>query len=77
LDVYYEKESYEAMDYYFANIGGTVKILEKALCDWKKFGFQKYEGDIEKLGLPEWSTGKAIQVPILPKVTNICNYKYI
>jgi hypothetical protein len=62
LDVYYEKESFENLDYYFENVKGTVKILEDSLCNWKDFGFEKYEGDIEKLGLPEWSQGKAVQV---------------
>ena len=62
VDTYYEKESFENLDYYFENVRGTVKILEDSLCNWKDFGFEKYEGDIEKLGLPEWSVGKAVQV---------------
>ncbi len=41
-----------------------MKILEDELCDWKAFKFQKYESDIEKLGLPEWSVGKAVQLYI-------------
>ena len=62
LDIYYEKESFENIDYFFENVRGTVKVLEDSLCNWKDFGFEKYEGDIERLGLPEWSVGKAVQV---------------
>ena len=64
LDVYYEKESYEVLGYIFANVAGTVKILEDELCDWKKFKFEKYEGDVELLGRPEWAKGKAVQLYI-------------
>ena len=41
-----------------------MKVLEDELCDWTAFKFQKYESDIEKLGLPEWSVGKAVQLYI-------------
>ena len=65
LDVYYERESYEVLDYIFANIAETkLKILEDELCDWKKFKFEKYEGNVELLGGPEWAKGKAVQLYI-------------
>ena len=64
LDVYYEKESLDVLIYIFENVAGTVKVLEDELCNWRDFGFKKYEGDIELLGLPEWSTGKAVQLYI-------------
>ena len=64
LDVYYEKESFDMLDSIFANVRGTMKVLEDSFCDWREFGFEKYEGDVEKLGLPEWSFGKAVRIYI-------------
>jgi len=65
LDVYYERESYEVLNRIFANVEGKMKVLEDELCDWTKFGFQKYEGNVELLGLPEWAKGKAVQGPMI------------
>ena len=48
----------------FENINGTIRILEDDLCDWKQFGFKKYEGNIELLGGEEWKTGQAIEIYI-------------
>ena len=48
----------------FANVNGTVNVLEDSLCDWRQFGFEKYEGNIELLGTEYWKTGKAIQIYI-------------
>ncbi len=39
-----------------------INVLERDLCDWRQFPFQKYEGNVELLGNPEWRTGRAIQV---------------
>lgn len=64
LDVYFEKESFDMLNYFFANVRGTMKVLEESLCDWREFGFEKYEEDVEKLGLPEWSVGKAVRLYI-------------
>ena len=61
LDTYFEKQSIQLLEQYFENVT-QHKVLEEDLCDWKKFGFQKYQGNIEHLGNPEWKTGKAIQV---------------
>ena len=40
----------------------THSILEEDLCDWRQFGFRKYEGDVEHLGQPQFRTGHAIQI---------------
>lgn len=64
-DVYYEKESFEVLDRYFENI--NIPTLEDGLCDWRTFPFQKYEGNIEELGDPEWKTGKAIEIFVAKK----------
>jgi len=61
-DVYLEKQSYLFMNLIFKNINETTKVLEDGLCDWRQFGFQKYEGSIDFLGAPEWKTGKAIEI---------------
>ena len=61
LDTYFEKESKERLELIFENVN-KHKVLEEDLCNWKSFGFQKYEGNIELLGDPEWKTGKAIQL---------------
>jgi len=61
LDTYFEKQSIQLLEKYFENVTAH-KVLEEDLCDWKKFGWQKYQGNIELLGNPEWSTGNAIQV---------------
>ena len=50
------------MNLIFKNINETTKVLEDGLCDWRQFGFQKYEGNIDFLGNPEWKTGKAIEI---------------
>ena len=50
------------MNLIFKNVNDTVKVLEDGLCDWRQFGFQKYEGNIEHLGNPDWKTGKAIEI---------------
>lgn len=63
-DTYFEKESYKYMEYFFANLNGTVKILEEDLCDWTQFGFKKFEGNIETLSADYWKTGHAIQIYI-------------
>ena len=48
----------------FANINGTVNVLEDSLCDWTQFPFEKYEGNIELLGGEEWRKGQAIELYI-------------
>ena len=50
------------MNLIFKNINETTKVLEDGLCDWRQFGFQKYEGNIDFLGTTEWKTGKAIEI---------------
>ena len=52
------------MNLIFRNVNETIKVLEDGLCDWRQFGFQKYEGNIEFLGTHEWQTGKAIEIYI-------------
>ena len=61
LDTYFEKQSIQLLEKYFENVTAH-KVLEEDLCDWKKFGWQKYQGNIELLGNPEWIKGNAIQV---------------
>ena len=61
LDTYFEKESYDLLKLYFENVDDH-KVLEEDLCNWKNFGFQKYQGNIEFLGSPEWRTGNAVQI---------------
>lgn len=48
----------------FNGVNGTIKVLEDSLCDWRQFGFQKYEGNIELLGTDDWMIGKAIAIYI-------------
>ena len=61
IETYFEKESKERLEHYFENVN-KHKVLEDDLCDWISFGFQKYEGNIELLGNPEWRTGRAIEI---------------
>jgi len=61
-DTYYEKEAFQFLNKIFANINGTVNVLEDSLCDWQQFGFRKYEGNVELLGSDSWRTGQAIQI---------------
>ncbi len=61
LDPYLEKEAHDFMSVIFEHVD-AIKVLETDLCDWRQFPFQKYEGDVELLGRPEWRVGKAIQV---------------
>lgn len=63
-DTYYEKEAYFFLDKIFANLNGTVNILEDSLCDWTQFGFRKYEGNVELLGSESWKVGQAIEIYI-------------
>merc|ERR1712001_131626 len=61
IETYFEKESKERLEHYFENVN-KHKVLEDDLCDWISFGFQKYEGNIDLLGNPEWRTGRAIEI---------------
>ena len=54
--------TFQFLNRIFSNVNGTVKVLEDSLCDWRQFGFQKYEGNIELLGNQDWKTGHAIQL---------------
>ena len=62
LETYMQREAIDMLSQYFVYANTTHKVLEEDLCDWRAFGFQKYEGDVELLGNSVWSTGKAIQI---------------
>ena len=53
---------FQFLDKIFANINGTVNVLEDSLCDWTQFGFRKYEGNVELLEAESWRTGQAIEI---------------
>ena len=61
LDTYFERESKDLLEGIFEK-ADKHKVLEEDLCNWKSFGFQPYQGNIELLGGPEWKTGNAIQI---------------
>ena len=59
-----KRSSLQFLNQIFANVNGTVKVLEDSFCDWTQFGFQKYEGNIELLGSEDWKVGHALQIYI-------------
>jgi len=62
LQTFMEKEAVDMLSQYFVFGNSTHKVLEEDLCDWQKFGFRKFDGNVEDLGGDEWASGKAIQI---------------
>eukprot|EP00096_Caligus_rogercresseyi_P011923 TRINITY_DN4842_c0_g1_i1.p1 TRINITY_DN4842_c0_g1~~TRINITY_DN4842_c0_g1_i1.p1 ORF type:complete len:380 (+),score=14.15 TRINITY_DN4842_c0_g1_i1:58-1197(+) len=60
LQVYFERKSHKHMSKFFKNI--KIPILEDAFCDYRKFPFEIFEGDIDILGRESWSKGKAVEI---------------
>ncbi|XP_040564915.1 galactoside 2-alpha-L-fucosyltransferase SEC1 [Lepeophtheirus salmonis] len=60
LNVYFERKSHKHMSKFFKNI--NMPILEDTFCDYRKFPFEEFEGDIDLLGQEKWAKGKAVEV---------------